>query len=777
MIAELTRSSFFKVVGMLTKRLCLVILVLVIGCHQVGIGADGPTSPANDIGADGPTSPANDTIAEAKFGKQLKINRDALFEGSSEEIRIDAATVMLFSEEPQARRILLGALSQTENAAARIAVCRALSQARASGERVKNKEDFVQPLFGILTTETVADAQLAAEATRIFEYRQISGQLGKIVTDSSLPANARLNAIAALKLQPDKRVIFKLIQLLDDPEKQVAAGSEMALISLGIPVVGKDAETLKEIIKNIESKGTDAFLRYWINRQDNEMRELESKLDWWRKQYLSSLGKIYDGIGEDTSKGKFLAEHLVSSEAVVRLWALENVSQWRQSTKPKLPSELGPILVELVSDRNRAVRLKTARLLSLMGELNSAEKLLDQLEIEQDNEVRMELFVALGEACRYAFLPNSKLKIPQQIRKQTLEWAVKYLFEEGSEKAEKGAKVIRKLLEQDGLTSGDVERYLGLLAERYEQEKESADGALRGELLGAMAGLCAQNVYKAESAKLFKPLFEKALRDETDLVREAAVKGLIYIDTTRALKILRKDFVNDSSIEVRQRLIELAGEVGGEGDLVWLVGKIGTTAESEPAWQAMLKIFKRSEAGVLAEWIDKFDSPETKGKLSDEQKLSVLEIGERKAVGENKPEMIKNIREKLASLYSKNGKFAQAADYLGMLHEAGQSVEEKEPILARLVDVYLRGSNVKAAKDLLDNYLLQKDLEPNSVIVRSIENYLTEPAGGVEPKVMLEALSKIVPPEPRPKWQEQLKLWTDRLGQVKWSVEAEEADN
>ncbi len=334
-----------------------------------------------------------------------------------------------------------------------------------------------------------------------------------------------------------------------------------------------------------------------------------------------------------------------------------------------------------------------------------------------------------------------------------------------------------KVIEAPPVKEGGEDKSSSSDEERSDTEKESADGALRGELLGAMAGLCAQNVYKAESAKLFKPLFEKALRDATDLVREAAVKGLIYIDTTRALKILRKDFVNDSSIEVRQRLIELAGEVGGEGDLVWLVGKIGTTAESEPAWQAMLKIFKRSEAGVLAEWIDKFDSPETKGKLSDEQKLSVLEIGERKAVGENKPEMIKNIREKLASLYSKNGKFAQAADYLGMLHEAGQSVEEKEPILARLVDVYLRGSNVKAAKDLLDNYLLQKDLEPNSVIVRSIENYLTEPAGGVEPKVMLEALSKIVPPEPRPKWQEQLKLWTDRLGQVKWSVEAEEADN
>ena len=92
-----------------------------------------------------------------------------------------------------------------------------------------------------------------------------------------------------------------------------------------------------------------------------------------------------------------------------------------------LPAELGPVLVNLISEPDRDIRLNTAKLLSLMGELNSAEKLLEQHKAEQDDEVRTEEFVALGVACSYAFLPNSGIKIPVVIKKQTLELACEYL--------------------------------------------------------------------------------------------------------------------------------------------------------------------------------------------------------------------------------------------------------------------------------------------------------------------------------------------------------------
>ncbi len=733
------------VIAMDIKRLFLFILLLAIGCEQ----ADKSRK-----------LPIDEAITEAELSRQLKINKDALFKAMTERIRVDAAGVMLFSDDPLARKVLLEALKQSENIAARVAVCKALSQARTEQKPVRNKEDFIQPLFDILRTETDYSAKLAAEAILIYDYRQIAKQLEELSTTKTLPVQTRLNAIYALRLQPDMKAVFKLIELLDDTESRVATEAEKALRSLGTPI-GKDAEAREQIRSDLIRKGRDEFFRDLLIRQEAQMRRLESELSLWQGLYLSSLDKIYDGVSDDAAKGRFLAEHLGDSKEIVRLWALDKVSQWRVGTKSELPVELGPILVNLVSDRNRDVRLKTARVLSLMGQLNSSQRLLQQLEIEQDDEVKMELFVALGGACYYAFLPGSEFSIPKEIRKKTLEWAAKYLLEEDAEKAQKGAEVIKKLLEQDGLASSEVNRYLGLLAERYEQQKNEDDGALRGELLGAMAGLCgARSTYRAEAAKAFESLFEEALGDKADLAREASVEGLINIDKTKALGKLKGSFTNDVSAKIRQRVIELAGEVGSEEDLTWLLEKLGTS-ESERAWRAMLTIFKATGAEVLDKWVVRISSQD---KLSDDQKISFLEIVERKAIGENKPKMLKNVREKLAEFYSQNGRFEQAARCLGQLRESAESPEEKEAILAQMLEVYLRWPKVETAAQLVGNCLLEKDLGPDSDIVLLIEKHLSELSATAEADIILSALASINTPDERPMWNEQMRRWNERFG-------------
>ena len=753
-MAELTKRAFYGAFKMNAKWLYILVLLLVLGCEPPEMARDESTLPVDEA------------IAEASLGKQLKINRDALLKGSSEQIRIDAATVMLFSEDPLAREILLDALNQSENIGARVAVCKALNQARSEQRSIKNKEDFIPPLFDILATEVANIAKFAAEAILIFEYDQIAKRLEGMVTDPSLPAKARLNAIYALRLQPDMRAIFKLIDRLDDFDPEVAAEAERALRSLGTPI-GKDAEAREQIRTELKRKGRDEFFRDLLIRQEAKMRDMQAEKEQWQQRYLSASGNIYDGISGDVARGAFLAEHLRSPEPAVKLWALEKVSQWRVGTKSRLPAELGPILVNLISDPDRNVRLKTAKLLSLMGELNSAERLLEQIQVEQNDQIKAEMFLSLGWACYYASLPNSEIKIPDQIRKKTLELATEYLLQDEPRKARKGAEVIKKLLEQDGLTSGEAGKYLGLLAERYKREQDRADDTVRGELLTAMAGLCAQSAYKAEAAKLFRPLFEQARDDTSDLVREAAVDGLIYIDKARALRILRRDFISDSSIIIRRKLIDLAGEVGNREDLDWLAEKMRSPSESEPAWQAMLAIFKGSDAAVLDEWIEKFNSHNAKTRLSDEQCLSVLEIAERKAVAENRSTMLRNVRARLASLYNKRGDFERAAEYLGMLRQVAQTAEEKEAISAELLGVYLRNSNAEAAVRLVEYCLLEKDLDSNNVIVLSVDSYLAEPPAPTDANVILEALASVKTSEARPMWAEQVQRWTKRLDRAK----------
>jgi HEAT repeat protein len=739
------------IIAVVAKRLFVVILLFAIGCQQ----AD----------KSGLTPPVDEKISESELSRQLKINKDALYTALTERIRVDAASVMLFNDDPLARKILLEALKQSDNINARVAVCKALSLARTEQKPIRNKEDFIQPLFDILSTESDDSAKLAAEAILIFDYGQIAKRLEGLSTNTTLPVQVRLNAIYALRLQPDMKAVFKLIELLDDPETRVAAEAEKALRSLGTPI-GKNAEAREQIRSEIIHKGRDEFFRDLLIRQEAQMRKLETELNTWREMYLSALDMIYDGLSDDAARGRFLAERLGESKEIIKLWALEKIAQWRVGTKSELPAELGPVLVNLVSDQSRDVRLKTAGLLSLMGQLNSSQRLLQQLEIEQDDEVKTELFVALGGACYYAFLPGSEVKVPEEVRKKTLEWAGKFLVEENPKKAQKGADVIRKLLEQNGLAAGEVEKYLGMLVERYNRQKDKINGALRGELLSAMAGLCGPRcVHKTEAAKVFERLFEEALNDKADLVREASVEGLINIDKTKALSKLKGSFSNDSSAKIRRRVIELAGEVGSSDDLTWLAEKLGSS-ESEQAWQAMLTIFKAVDISILDKWVERFSSQDMEAKLSDEQKISFLEIAERKANGEKRGEMLKNVREKLVKLYIRSGRYEQAAKYLGLLREAAGSAEEKEAILAQILEVYLRWPKVETAAQLVDNCLLEKDLEPNGVIVLSIDKYLSEPNAPSDPNVVLGSLAKIKTAKERPMWAEQMRRWTKRFGLV-----------
>lgn len=735
-------------------------LVLAIGCQQAGISTNTPALAAN----------ANTAGTQAKPDEQLELNKNSLLTDPSEQIRIKAATVMLVSEKPPARKILIDVLKQAKNSAARLAVCKALIQAGTSKTDIQNIDDFIQPLLGVFATEVPAEAQLAADAALIFEYKKIGQPLEKIAADASKTVKTRINAINALKLQPDMMATIKLIELVDDPEKLVAAEAEKALRSLGIPV-GENSYERQQNINELLRKGKDEFLRDWLFRQETQMREMRIKLKSWQDKCLSVLDQLYDNISDDTAKGKFLEKSLGGPDAIIKLWALERVREWRvASGTSKLPDELAPILVNLISDPDRDVRLKTVELLSLMSELNSAQQLLAQLEAEEEEQIKIKLLDALGGACSHALLSSSSVTISPEIRKQALEWAAKYLSEDDAAKAGKGAEVIRKLLGPKQLKPEELlDGYLDKLIKRYNTQKEKPDGALRGELLSAMAGLCTQgSACKAKAAKLFEPLFVEALSDETALVRETAVDGLIYIDKTNALKRLRKEiFINDPSEILRKKLIELAGSDGGKEDLTWLAEKIGSNSESEPAWQAMRKIFNGSDSGTLNEWMDKFTSQSSKIKLSDEQKIAFLRIAEAKTTSEKRTIMLKSVREKLAELYYKTGQFERAADYLDKLHKAAQTTGEKDEILPKLLDAYLRASKVELAAGLVGKHLLKEDLAPDNVVLGSIDNYLSKPPAGADPNTILKTLSQIKLPSPRPKWQQWLKNWTDRLSKGK----------
>ncbi|MGA2071516.1 MAG: hypothetical protein ABSG97_09215 [Sedimentisphaerales bacterium] len=753
MMDVIINNQFRKILGTMMRRLCLVILLLLAGCQQGANKVDNNTM-----------VPTAEMLPKTETDTQLKVNQEALLRGATEDVRLDAATVMLFSDDTRARQVLIDTLKQSENKQARMAVCRALTVSRETRRPIRNKNDFIEPLANILRTEEGNPAKFAAEALLLFDYDAIANVLEPMAKDESMPVKTRLNAIYAMRMQLDIKAITRIAELVEDKDKQVSSAAADALRSLGIPV-SRDARRRAQILNELRTNGMERFQRDWLVRQESRVNDLEKERDQWRKLYLGSLDRIYEGTSDEGQRGKFLIEQLNNPESVIRLWALGKVSQWRIGTQSKLPAELGLVLVKLVSSDNRDVRFATAKLLSLTGELSSAERLAEQFKIEQDEEVKLELFVALGAACHYALVPTSGSQLSPELRKQTLEWAAEYLNDEDAKKAHSGAEVIRKLIEPGGLATEDVVKYMDMLVERYNRDKSNV--ALRGDLLGTMARLCGQNVYKPESAKRFAGLFEQALSDESDLVREAAVDGLICVDRPRALKLLAKDFVNDRSQIVRDRVMELAGEVGGKDDLSWLWDKLGANSEGKTAWQAMLKIFNNCDVNVIEDWIGRFDSQAGKGKLSDEQCVSFFELAERKAVAENRVEIIKVSREKLAQFYAKAGQFEQAAEYLGKLRGSAKTAEQKEAILGQLVDVYLRWPRIEAATQIVGNCLLEKDLGNDNAVIRSIDAFLDNPSDGADPNMVLKSLRRIKSADQRLLWSQHLARWSKRFGPAK----------
>ena len=721
----------------LKKLIYLVIITSLVYCGSVFAQEQGS---------------AEESFVEDQVNKQLKLNQEALVSGS-----IDAAILLLEDSDPAARKVLLDILNNKTNVVAYQAICKALVQSRIDQKTILDKDDFIEPLMNLLVDSDAENLNLIAGASLLFSYDQVSSYIQNVVSDTTADPKAKINIITALKRRPDKNAILKLMELLEDKDTQVASTAEKALRSIGIPV-GKDAKSRKQNIQDLSKKGNDEFLSDWLTKQQEAMLDLIKDRLYWRNQAIEAINNVYESIADDAQRGSYLALNLKNPKVELRLWALEKVTLWRKGTNPNLPAELAPILIGLISDPDRDVRLKTANLLAIMDKLNSAEKLLAQVKIEEDPQVKMELFIALGGACYYAFLPNSPTKISPDIKIETLDLAAGYLQDANSTKAQLGADVIKKLMEQDGLPNEKVSSYLNMLAERF---KLADNDLLKSELLTSMGGICAQSIYKRQAILLYKPLFEESLHSEADIVRETAVDGLIYIDRAEALKILRKDFINDNSTRVVQSIIKLANEVGSVEDLNWLAEKIiAKTTLSDISWQAMLKIFRSSETDVLDKWVDKICT--TGGlNLSDEQKLSFLDIIEAKATADKKTEVLAKVRPLLADIYEKSGNFEQAVEYIEKLSETA-AADQKQVLTEKMIDLYLKGDNIKAFGGIIAEMLADRDLPPESNIIKMLDARFKDESYVDANKALLVSLRKIELPKdaPRPLWKQQLEKWS-----------------
>ncbi|MCF7974700.1 MAG: HEAT repeat domain-containing protein [Phycisphaerae bacterium] len=708
--------------------------------------------------------PDTESVVAATTGDdtQLEMNKIALLTGSTEQMRLMAANIMLQSKDPRARELVLEALQNRENTEARAAICKVLSQSKtSSGIEISSKEQFIEPLLGMIKETEQPVLPLATEALLIYDYNTVGLPLESLARDASQDVQVRLNAMYGLKLRLDKRAPIAILKLGDDPEPRVSEAANGILPSMPIPQVSSPADR-DRIIDELERMSKDEFLKNWVFRQDKQLRAERAQVEMWKRLFKDVLDKHYDQA-DTTVRETLLLEHLKAPQSFRKLWAIDKVYKWRTQANTELPDSLTPVLKSLISDSDKMVRLNAATQLFNIVKIDSADVLIQQLNIEKEADVRTKLFAALGEACRTALVAEG---VPDEIKAKTLELAAKFLADPSADQAVKGADVISRLLEKNGLAETDIDTYLGLLKERFEREM-AGDIVIKRNLLRTMALLCANpSGCKRQARLLYKPIFDKCLEDESPLVREEAFQGLVSIDNVQALKVLRAKLVNDSSANVRIRVIALAKDVGTAEDLDWLMAKIEAGTEADVAWQTILTILSRSEVKTLETLYGRFTALRTQGKLANSQWQGFLEVARAKATG-NK-ELLVKVYQDFADFCVETGVLERAREHYMSLAELVDA-EGKANIRSRLLGLDLKGGRVKEVSALLSSELKVRDLDESDSLIQAINTFLSEAPEGQDPRATVHAVLKAIQvSESRPEWEKIKALWL--------SVEATAAD-
>ncbi len=688
--------------------------------------------------------------------RQLRLYSEALYQGSSEDVRVDAAIGLLLRQDSEGREVLLRALRASDNPSARAAVCRALIRTRGLGASVIPADFFVQPLIEVLVGADEPTSRLAAEALLIYRFSDIEGPLTAVVKDSQQDIKVRLKGIYALQVRTEPQAFRLLIQLLDDPNPEIQQAAEHSLQeSFGIPV-GTGRQVWSAILEQLRQKSPEDIRRERLLRQEMRLREIQEERDRWQRLYLAALDNEFEAQTPEV-RGKYLLERLNSDLTPIRLWALQKINRLNGN----VDSALRERLLALLGDPDREVRYQTARVLTTMSALNPAEKLLEQYKKETDSRVSLSIFEALGEACYFALSPGSNITLPESMPGEVLELAAGYLKSDQPATAKTGAEVLRKLLERVEIDSFQATVYLNALIERYHQETAAGrGGTLRGDLLMIMARLASRGVQKDTAGHLFHQVFVEALGDKNNPeVRLAGATGLIGIDKNEAFRIFKEqNLIQDANPGIRQIVFDLAGQVGNKDDLEWLSTLLGGNGASEGSWQAFRTILQRQTADVCVAWAQRI----TEQGIPPERARQLWEIAEQKAQTESAAGLLEEIWSNLLTLAGKSRDYAQMVEIGKRIKSSNPRPEYLDKINPEIFRAGLFSHQPAVWGAVLEQVLSKGDVGSESPIVSILDEYLRSSEKEENKKALLENIKENYGHPEYPNWSKSIDLWFEK---------------
>ena len=686
--------------------------------------------------------------------RQLRIFRETLLQGSSEEIRVEAAVELFLRNDAPSRDVLVDILKTADNPQAQAAVSKALVKSRRLGQTVGSQSVYLDPLVQILTTGQSEPAILAAEALLLYDFKDIEKRLDKIIRNAKAEPQGRINVVYALKLRSEPQALRRLIGLLDDTNSDVSSAAESALEEVfGVPV-GASRQVWSEILDKLKQKSPEDIRYDRLLLQERRLPQVQAERDRWQKMYMSLLDKQYDGADE-AGRSQMTLDMLGTDLEALRIWGLGKVTQYQAADKEALREKL----FSLLSDESRDVRLQTAKVLNNMSALNPAEKLLENYKLENDPEVALAMFDALGEACFFAFSPGSQIELSSDIKVESMKIAAEYLAQGQTETSRKGAEVIRKILELNNLSGDTTQHYLTLLDERY-QKTIGQNPVLRADLLSVMSHLCGQGMPKTQACKLYEPLFIEAITvGDNPPLRLSAVTGMINVDPVKALKLAKDYQLKDiASPAVRQAVVELAGTTGSAEDLDWLLGMLNLNGQAEQAWQAIKAVCQRQTPSFLIEWLPRLGENGTHA----EYELEILELAEKKALTDTASETLIQVRERIIRWYIERKAWDHGSVYLSKIEFSVDINPFSEQALSDIFELYLFSGNAEMTTQIIAYYIVNDDTGGRLSLLGGLSMFFDSESVSLDIKrsILDQLLSLDV--SAYPNFEESIEIWTSQ---------------
>ena len=686
--------------------------------------------------------------------RQLRIFRETLLQGSSEEIRVEAAVELFLRNDAPSRDVLVDILKTADNPQAQAAVSKALVKSRRLGQTVGSQSVYLDPLVQILTTGQSEPAILAAEALLLYDFKDIEKRLDKIIRNAKAEPQGRINVVYALKLRSEPQALRRLIGLLDDTNSDVSSAAESALEEVfGVPV-GASRQVWSEILDKLKQKSPEDIRYDRLLLQERRLPQVQAERDRWQKMYMSLLDKQYDGADE-AGRSQMTLDMLGTDLEALRIWGLGKVTQYQAADKEALREKL----FSLLSDESREVRLQTAKVLNNMSALNPAEKLLENYKLENDPEVALAMFDALGEACFFAFSPGSQIELSSDIKVESMKIAAEYLAQGQTETSRKGAEVIRKILELNNLSGDTTQHYLTLLDERY-QKTIGQNPVLRADLLSVMSHLCGQGMPKTQACKLYEPLFIEAITvGDNPPLRLSAVTGMINVDPVKALKLAKDYQLKDiASPAVRQAVVELAGTTGSAEDLDWLLGMLNLNGQAEQAWQAIKAVCQRQTPSFLIEWLPRLGENGTHA----EYELEILELAEKKALTDTASETLIQVRERIIRWYIERKAWDHGSVYLSKIEFSVDINPFSEQALSDIFELYLFSGNAEMTTQIIAYYIVNDDTGGRLSLLGGLSMFFDSESVSLDIKrsILDQLLSLDV--SAYPNFEESIEIWTSQ---------------